>query len=211
MTMSMDLLWRWTKLLHKYPAHTTRSPKISRAPHEQTRRKILKRKAVIIGPPKLKTMPFGPFIRSDIVSVITVMCRTVPEATAFYVGVLEFKIKCDEEVNGHRLVVATSPNLVEFPPQASLRFKVAVTKRDRRAIGNQAGDGVFLQVESDDWETLYDRLKTMRVRLLDSEPREGEHFRAVIAVDPMGNKINIVERRTMTIGKLFMKDCGNGF
>lgn len=156
-------------------------------------------------------MPFGPFIRADTLAIITILCNNVPEATAFYVGVLEFKIKCDEEVYGHRLVVATPPNLVEFPPQASLRFKVAETRRDRRAVGNQAGDGVFLQVESDDWETLYDRLKTMGVKLLDSEPRERELFRAVIAVDPMGNKINIVERRTATISKVFMKDCGNGF
>lgn len=156
-------------------------------------------------------MPTGPLIRSDTLSIITVMCDSVPQATAFYVGILEFKIKCDEEVNGHRLVIATPPNLVEFTPQASLRFREAKTERDKRAVGNQAGDGVFLQVESDDWETLYERLKTMGVKILDDEPREGEQFRAVLVLDPMGNKVNVVERRTTTLGYIFMKDCGDGF
>ncbi|KAF9460619.1 hypothetical protein BDZ94DRAFT_1299802 [Collybia nuda] len=156
-------------------------------------------------------MVSGPLIRSDTLSIITIMCNRVAEATAFYVGVLEFKIKCDEEVNGHRLVVATPPNLVEFTPQSSLRFKAAATERDRRAVGNQAGDGVFLQVESDDWETLYERLKTMDVRILDREPRQEKMFRAVTVLDPMGNKVNIVERKTTTLGYVFMKDCGDGF
>lgn len=156
-------------------------------------------------------MSSAPLIRSDSLSLITIMCNNIPEATAFYVGVLGFKIKCDEEVNGQRLVVVTPPNLVEFTPQASLRFKAAETQRDRRAIGNQAGDGVFLQLESDDWDTLYDRLKTMGVKLLDSEPRQEKRFKAVTAVDPMGNKVNIVERNTTTLGKVFMMDCGKGF
>ena len=111
-------------------------------------------------------MPSAPLIRSDTLSLITVMCNDVPQAVAFYVGILGFKIKCDEEVNGQRLVVASPTNLVEFTPQASLRFKAAETQRDKSAVGNQGGDGVFLQVESDDWNTLYDRLKTMGVEIL---------------------------------------------
>ncbi|KAF8157269.1 hypothetical protein B0H34DRAFT_493663 [Crassisporium funariophilum] len=127
----------------------------------------------------------------------------------FYVGILEFNLRCDETVNGQRMVVATPPNLVEFTPTASLQFRVAVTQKDKKAVGNQAGDTVFLQVESDDWDTLYNRLKTMGVPFVGSDkPREEDQHRAVTIYDPMGNKVNVIERKTATMGRVFTKDAG---
>jgi len=138
------------------------------------------------------------------------MCNDVPQAAQFYVGVLGFNIRCDEEVNGERLVVATPPNLVEFTPCASLRFVAAKTEKDKRAVGNQAGDNVFVQVECDDWETLYDRLKTMGVPFVGGkkDPRQEKMWRAVTVYDPMGNKVNVIERTTTTLGRVFMMDVG---
>ncbi|TFK22925.1 hypothetical protein FA15DRAFT_621741, partial [Coprinopsis marcescibilis] len=153
----------------------------------------------------------GPLIRSDTLSLVTVMCNSIPQAMSFYVGVLEFNLKCDEEVNGERLVVATPPNLVEFTPIGSLRFREASTERDKAAVGNQAGDGVFLQVETDDWDTVYPRLKTFGVKFAgkgQEEPREEKRYKAVTVFDPMGNKVNIIQRTTSTMGRVFMMDVG---
>ncbi|EAU85709.1 hypothetical protein CC1G_12266 [Coprinopsis cinerea okayama7 len=153
----------------------------------------------------------GPLIRSDTLSLITVLCDSIPQAVQFYVGILEFNIRCDEDVNGERLVVATPPNLVEFTPVASLRFREAVTEKDKRAVGNQAGDGVFLQVETDDWDTVYPRLKTMGVRFAGNgaeEPRQEKRHKAVTVFDPMGNKVNVIQRTTTTLGRVFMMDVG---
>ena len=158
-------------------------------------------------------MPSRPLIRSDTLSLVTVMAHTVPQAVQFYVGVLGFNIRCDEEVNGERLVVATPPNLVEFTPTASLRFMAARSEKDKAAVGNQAGDGVFLQVESDDWDTLYERLHTMGVEFVNgkNDPREEKKkkYKACTVYDPMGNKVNIIERTTTTLGKVFMMDVGH--
>lgn len=152
----------------------------------------------------------GPLIRSDTLSLVTVMCNSIPEAMTFYVGILEFNIRCDQEVNGQRLVVATPPNLVEFTPTASLRFIEAKTERDRAAVGNQAGDGVFLQVETDDWPTVYPRLKTFGVKFVggSDEPRQEKRHKAVTVFDPMGNKVNIIQRTTSTMGRVFSMDVG---
>lgn len=151
-------------------------------------------------------MPSAPLIRSDTISLTTVMCKSIPEALSFYVGGLGFNVRCDEEIEGGRLVVAAPPNLTEFTPMCSLSFREAKTQRDQAAVGNQAGDGVFLQIESDDWDTVYEKMKTMGTKILDKEPREGEDYRAVTMVDPMGNKVNFVEKTTITIGKVFTKD-----
>ncbi|RXW15555.1 hypothetical protein EST38_g10297 [Candolleomyces aberdarensis] len=153
----------------------------------------------------------APLIRSDTLSLVTVMCDNVPQAAQFYVGILGFNLKCDEVINGERLVVATPPNLVEFTPCASLRFREAKTQKDKAAVGNQAGDAVFLQVECDDWDTLYDRLKTMGVQFVGGkkDPREEKQYRVVTVFDPMGNKVNIIERTTTTLGKVFMMDVGH--
>ncbi|KAF8148635.1 hypothetical protein B0H34DRAFT_828574 [Crassisporium funariophilum] len=151
----------------------------------------------------------APLIRSDTLSLVTIMCNSIPEAVRFYTGILEFKIICDEQVNGQRMVVATPPNLVEFTPTASLQFRQAITQRDKEAVGNQAGDAVFLQVESDNWDTLYERLKTMGVEFVDGgEPRAEKQHKAVTVYDPMGNKVNIIQRTTPTLGRVFTQDVG---
>ncbi|KAJ7144532.1 hypothetical protein C8R44DRAFT_760051 [Mycena epipterygia] len=153
-------------------------------------------------------MPSAPLIRSDSLAMITVMCRSIPEAMSFYVGALSFNVRCDEEINGQRLVVASPANLTEFTPLCSLRFIEARTKKDQAAVGNQAGDHTFLQLETDDWDTVYDRAKTMGIRILDKEPREEEDYRAVTLLDPFGNRVNLVEKTTITLGKVYTKDIG---
>lgn len=153
----------------------------------------------------------GTLMRSDALSLVTVMCHNIPEALSFYVGALNFNIKCDEEVNGERFLVLTPPCFVEFSPIASLRFREAKSDRDKACVGNQGGDGVFIQVETDAWAALYPRLKLLNVPFLGNggnEPRqEGTHL-AVTVFDPMGNKVNITERTTQTIGHIFLKDVG---
>ncbi|PPQ94717.1 hypothetical protein CVT25_009573 [Psilocybe cyanescens] len=150
-----------------------------------------------------------PLIRSDSLSIVTVLCHKISDAARFYVGTLDFNIKCDEEINGERFVVATPPNLVEFTPTASLRFREAKTERDKRAVGNQAGDGIFLQIETDCWRQVYEKIKTMGTKILDKEPRKGMDYQAITVLDSLGNKVVIIEKTTTTLGKVFTKDIGH--
>lgn len=136
------------------------------------------------------------------------MCRTIPEAMSFYVGALCFNIRFDEEVDGQRLVIASPPNLTEFAPLCSLRFIEAKGQRDKAAVGNQGGDQTFLQVETDDWDAVYEKLKAMGTRILDKEPRKKGDYRAVTVLDPFGNRVNLIEKTTTTLGKMFTADVG---
>ncbi|KAJ7271664.1 Glyoxalase/Bleomycin resistance protein/Dihydroxybiphenyl dioxygenase [Mycena rebaudengoi] len=153
-------------------------------------------------------MGSAPLIRSDALALVTIMCRSIPEALSFYVGVLNFNVRCDEGIKGTRFVVASPPNLTEFTPLCSLRFIEAKSQKDHAAVGNQAGDHTFVQVETDDWETVYEKAKSMGVRILDKEPREEEEYRAVTLLDPYGNRVNLIEKTTITIGKVYTKDIG---
>ncbi|KAJ7111617.1 hypothetical protein C8R43DRAFT_903803 [Mycena crocata] len=162
-------------------------------------------------------MPSAPLVRSDALAMITVMCRSIPEARAlalraealsFYVGALSFNVRCDEELNGTRLVVASPANLTEFTPMCSLRFIEAHSKKDLASVGNQAGDHVFVQLETDDWDTVYEKVKSMGIKVLDKEPRQEAEWRAVTLVDPMGNRVNLIEKTTITIGRVYTKDVG---
>jgi catechol 2,3-dioxygenase-like lactoylglutathione lyase family enzyme len=159
---------------------------------------------------KSDSTPTPRIIRCDALSLVTVMCDEIPKALQFYVGNLGFVLKADEVINGERFVVAMPPQHVEFQPVCSLRFKQAQTKRDFKAVGNQAGDGVFLQIECDDWDFVYHKLKTMGTKMVDHEPRDRGSFRAVTIEDPMGNKVNFIEKTTTIMGRVFERDVGHG-
>jgi hypothetical protein len=69
---------------------------------------------------------------------------------------------------------------------------------------------VFLQVECDDFDFVYSKLKTMSVKMIDHEPRNRGDFRAVTLEDPMGNKVNFIEKTTTIMGRVFERDVGHG-
>ncbi|KAJ7118447.1 hypothetical protein C8R43DRAFT_1153496 [Mycena crocata] len=150
----------------------------------------------------------APLIRSDALAMVTVMCRSIPEALSFYIGVLSFNIRCDEEINGQRLVVASPASLTEFTPLCSLRFIEAKSEKDKASVGNQAGDHTFVQLETDDWDTVYEKVKSMGICVLDKEPREETDYRAVTLLDPFGNRVNLIEKTTTTMGMVYTKDVG---
>ena len=160
-------------------------------------------------------MPGSPSLRTagtrcDSLSLVTIMCDDIPKALGFYVGCLGFTLKVDTSIHGERFVVAMPPQHVEFQPVCCLRFRQAQSKRDFAAVGNQAGDGVYLQIECDDWEYVYGKLKTMGVKMIDKEPRDRGDFKVVTIEDPMGNKVNFVEKTTTNMGKVFEHDVGHG-
>jgi hypothetical protein len=115
------------------------------------------------------------------------------------VGQLGFLPKSDEIIKGERFVVVMPPCLTEFAPICSLRFRQAVTERDMAAVGNQAGDGVFLQIESDDWDTLYDRLRTIGAVFVNGHVRKEHDYRAVTVQDPMGNQLSCTDAENTVV------------
>jgi catechol 2,3-dioxygenase-like lactoylglutathione lyase family enzyme len=150
-----------------------------------------------------------PLIRSDTLSVITVLCHSIPQALTFYVGQLGMVLKCDEMVGTERYVVAAPANLCEFTPQAQLRFREAVTERDRAAVGNQGGDGIFLQFESDFFDQVMEKIQAMGTTPVGGiRTYEKEGYKAATLVDPMGNLVNFLDHTTRQVGRVFRCDVG---
>lgn len=84
--------------------------------------------------------------------------------------------------------------------------KKATSKRERQAIGNQAGDGVFLFLEVDNFDEAYGKMKGMGIEFEEEKPREEKFGRATIFSDPFGNRINFIDRPCRRIGSLYAKD-----
>jgi hypothetical protein len=57
--------------------------------------------------------------------------------------------------------------------------------------------------------TLVPRLKAMGARILDPEPRTREdRYKAVTVMDNMGNKVNLINKTTTALGRVFSMDVG---
>ncbi|KXS17467.1 hypothetical protein M427DRAFT_30298 [Gonapodya prolifera JEL478] len=127
---------------------------------------------------QLKARVHGDITLSLFLAIVTIICNDIPQALSFYVGQLGFVVK------------------------------QADTERDRAAVGNQGGDSVLMQIETDDWNTLYEKLKTMGAAFVGEHPRDEGDYRAATIRDPMGNLVCVIEKTTTTLGRVFAKDIG---
>jgi hypothetical protein len=149
-----------------------------------------------------------PLIRSDSLSLVTLLTHSVAQSLNFYVGQLDFQLKTDETIKGERFLVIAPANLTEFTPQCNIRIKQAVTDWDKAAVGLQGGSGFWIQIECEDFEGTYEKLRSVGAQFVGAHPRQEDDYRAVTVVDNCGNRVNVVERRTLTMGRVFTRDVG---
>ncbi|KAI5844062.1 Glyoxalase/Bleomycin resistance protein/Dihydroxybiphenyl dioxygenase [Morchella snyderi] len=153
-----------------------------------------------------KTSPFTP---TQHVSLVTLLCPEYAPALSFYAGLLNFTIQEDsthDDDPSRRFIVLTPPKLCQLAPQMGLLVQKAVTKRDRRAVGNQAGDAVFMFLEVDNFDEAFGKMKGMGIEFEDEEPRQEKFGKAALFRDPFGNRINLVDRPCKRIGSLYAQD-----
>lgn len=118
----------------------------------------------------------------------TLVIDDYDSAIAFYVGVLGFELREDTEVtDGKRWVVVAPPGAA-----TGLLLARAVGKRQRRAIGDQAGGRVFLFLETDDFARDYEAYLARGVGF--TEPPRHEPY-GIVAVfeDPYGNRWDLIQ------------------
>lgn len=144
-------------------------------------------------------------------SLITLLCHEYEEAVAFYGGVLNYTIHEDSEVDsnseeGKRFIVLTPPKLTQMMPMVGLRVVRATTRRQQKAVGNQAGDAVFLFFEVDNFDETYSSLKSCGVKFLEEKPRTEKFGKAIVFQDTYGNKINLIDRPLNRTGSLYARD-----
>jgi predicted enzyme related to lactoylglutathione lyase len=156
-------------------------------------------------------MGFTNWTPTQHLSLITLLCHEYEEALAFYAGLLNFTIHDDEEVDpdsqpGKRFIVLTPPKLTQMAPMVGLRVQKAETRRQQKAVGNQAGDAVFLFFEVDNFDEQYGKMKAVGIKFLEDKPRNEKFGRAIVFEDPYGNKINLVDRPIKRTGSLYARD-----
>lgn len=78
---------------------------------------------------------------------ISVLVREYDEAIAFFVGVLGFRLDEDTDMGGGKRWVRVTP----VGSETSLILARAATDAQRAAVGKQAGDRVWLFLETDDF------------------------------------------------------------
>ena len=122
---------------------------------------------------------------------VTLLVKDFDEAAKFYVEKLGFVKRQDTKFWGDMRWVTVSP---KDQPDLELTFVLADTKEKRSALGKQAGDHVFMTLETDDCRRDYQAMKVKRREILRSEPAEQAWGVEVVFEDLYGNLYDLVQR-----------------
>jgi len=110
-------------------------------------------------------------------------------AIFFFVTVMGFRLTADIDQGRKRWVTVEPPG-----GGASLVLARADGPQQRAAIGTQAGDRVFLFLETDDFAGDHARMTAAGV-LFEEEPRDEPYGTVAVWRDPFGNRWDLIQRR----------------
>jgi len=121
---------------------------------------------------------------------VTLLVKDFDEALEFYVGKLGFEKRQDTVFWENNRWVTVSP---KDQPELELTFVLADTEEKQKALGKQAGDHVFMTLQTDDCKRDFQIMKKRGVKFLD-EPTEQAWGVEVVFEDLYGNLFDLVER-----------------
>ena len=110
-------------------------------------------------------------------------------AIEFFVGVMGFHLTADIDQGRKRWVTVAPPG-----GGAGLVLARADGPEQRAAVGKQAGDRVFLFLETDDFARDHARMTAAGV-LFEEAPRHEPYGTVAVWRDPFGNRWDLIERR----------------
>jgi catechol 2,3-dioxygenase-like lactoylglutathione lyase family enzyme len=119
---------------------------------------------------------------------VCLLARDYDEAIAFYTGRLEFTVVEDTPLGGGKRWVLLAP-----PGPGGTRLLVARAqgRKERAAVGRQAGGRVFLFLHTDDFSRDYREMRRRGVRF-NEEPREEAYGTVAVFEDLYGNKWDLL-------------------
>ena len=121
---------------------------------------------------------------------VTLLVKDFDEAVRFYVDKLCFVKRQDTTFWGNKRWVTVSPR---DQPDLELTFVLADTEEKQKALGKQAGDHVFMTLETDDCKRDYEDMKAKGVAFY-GEPIEEAWGVEVVLEDLYGNLYDLVQR-----------------
>ncbi|WP_292999950.1 VOC family protein [Nevskia sp.] len=122
---------------------------------------------------------------------LTLLVRDYDEAIDWFTTALGFHRIADTDLGGGKrwVLVAASADA-----ESGLLLARATTDEQRAAIGRQAGDRVFLFLNTDDFARDHARMVAAGVRFLEA-PRHEAYGTVAVFLDLCGNKWDLLERR----------------
>lgn len=119
---------------------------------------------------------------------VSLLVRDYDEAIAFYVGKLGFALSEDTDMGGGKRWVRVTPG----GGQTSLLLARATTDAQREAVGRQAGDRVWLFLETDDLTRDHVAWSAAGVPFRET-PRHEPYGKVVVFEDLYGNAWDLIE------------------
>jgi|SRR5450756_1019976 len=121
---------------------------------------------------------------------ITLLVKDQDEALKFYTEKLGFQKRQDTVLWGNMRWVTVSP---KNQTDLELTFVVTDSEDKRKALGKQAGDHVFLTLETDDCRKDYKAMKAKGVKFY-GKPEKQVWGVEVVFEDLYGNLFDLVQR-----------------
>jgi catechol 2,3-dioxygenase-like lactoylglutathione lyase family enzyme len=121
---------------------------------------------------------------------ITLLVKDQDEALKFYIEKLGFQKRQDIVISGNTRWVTVSP---KGQADLELTFVVADSEDKRKALGKQAGNHVFLTLETDDCRKEYKALKAKGIKFY-GKPEVQAWGVDVVLEDLYGNLFDLVQR-----------------
>jgi catechol 2,3-dioxygenase-like lactoylglutathione lyase family enzyme len=128
---------------------------------------------------------------SQQLGAVTFLVRDYDEAIAYFTTKLGFTLVEDTPLGGGKRWVRVAPRGSAGP---ALLLARATTPAQLAAVGAQAGDRVFLFLESGDFSRDHRAMVTAGVAFAE-EPRSEPYGRVAVFRDLYGNKWDLLERR----------------
>ena len=121
---------------------------------------------------------------------VTLLVKDFDEALTFYVEKMGFQKCRDDKFAEDMRWVTVSP---KDQPDLELTFVLADTEEKLKALGKQAGDHVFMTVQTDDCKRDYETMKAKGVKFF-GEPRKQMWGTEVVFEDIYGNLFDLIQR-----------------
>ena len=123
------------------------------------------------------------------INKITILVRDVDAAIRFYRDALGLKLIEDSLMSGSKRIVRLATS------DSGTAFNITNPKQgDESLVGRQAGDRVFVFMDTSDLDLDIQRFQLNQVTIFDG-PRTEDFGRCLIIKDLEGNKWELVERR----------------
>jgi catechol 2,3-dioxygenase-like lactoylglutathione lyase family enzyme len=119
---------------------------------------------------------------------VTLVVRDYDEAIQFFTQSLGFELRQDTDLGGGKRWVVVAPDSTG----SGLLLAKAVNAEQEKAIGNQAGDRVFMFLHTDNFVRDYEKMLSRGVHFLEM-PRYESYGTVAVFEDLYGNKWDLLQ------------------